>query len=159
MRFFRPWILLFALPAFADFTSEGGLGPLHIDEYKAAFGLSRRSVEYADLEPRKNIELWYGRPTRERGLLYLAKFNLESPPDLPVVSVEHFDPFLRYLECNLEHGHITFAFKYKKAFQQAIKAWSFVNQRADNKFLLLTHHDGCGTEEERHSFMWADLVV
>ena len=134
-------------------TNKLALGPLHIDEYNAAVGLSRRSIEFSDLRPKAQTKLWYGHPANENGTMVAASVVFNAPSNLPIVSVEHFESFLRRIDCEKSTGQVSFTFKYKKAFEEALKAWTFVNNGVENEFLLLANHDGCGSDQDRHPYV------
>lgn len=114
--------LLIALPVSTIF-----LRPLGIDDYEAAFGVQRRSLErHWDLEPKDQVELFYGEGNDD-GTLALAKLTLKAPPGLPIVLLERFDSLTETVDCNDDDGLVSLTFKTQDAFKRSLTAWDFVN--------------------------------
>ena len=48
---------------------------------------------------------------------------------------------------------MSLTFKSKKAFDQALRKWDFINEDEEEKFLLIANHDGCGPDDERQPYL------
>lgn len=139
--------LTFLIPTFAII-----LQPFGISHYEAAFGIQRRSItRHFDLEPKTQVELFYGEGNDD-GTLAIANITLNAPSGLPIVLLERFESLTEYVDCNGDDGHMSLTFKSEDAFRRALNAWAFVNT-GNQRFMVITNHDGCGTQYQRQIYM------
>lgn len=139
--------LPFLFPTFAII-----LQPFGINHYEAAIGVQRRSLSpHLDLEPKSQVELFYGQGNDD-GTLAVANITLAAPSGLPIVLLERFEPLTQYVDCNGDNGHMSLTFKSEGAFRRALNAWSFVNHSVQ-RFMVIANHDGCGPKYQRQGYM------
>ena len=48
---------------------------------------------------------------------------------------------------------LSLTFNSHKAYQYALQTWGFINDKADDRFLLIANHEGCGPDEKRQAYM------
>ena len=141
-------LLTAALPAFGQ-----KLLPVSIRRYEAAFGLQRRDFDHLrDFHPQAHTELVYGLDQGADKTL-VANITLQQNPGLPIVLLERFEHHAANIDCRGRSGHISLTFTSGNTFQQALKAWKYVNDHVDHQFLLIANHDGCATEDDRQPYM------
>lgn len=131
--------------------------PIHLSDWEDATGIQRRDNIHLDkFEPTWRAEMMYGYPADENKLLY-GNWTLNAPPGLRIVMLEQFNHLTETVDCKDDRGHISLTFKSKDAFDRALGAWSFVNRKSENRFLLISNHAGCGPEDGRHPYMYEIL--
>lgn len=83
----------------------------------------------------------------------MANMTLYAPNGMLMVLLEHFDHLTSTIDCQGDDGTMSLTFKSNQAYQYALKAWGYINDNADDKFLLIANHQGCGPDEERQAYM------
>ena len=51
---------------------------------------------------------------------------------------------------------MSLTFKSKAAFKHALKTWAWINQSEEKRFILIANHAGCGPDDQRQSYMYAN---
>lgn len=127
--------------------------PVNIQQYEAAFGLQRRNFDHLqDFHPQAQTELIYGLDQDEDKAL-VANITLQASPGLPLVLLERFEHLTTQVDCRGRDGHMSLTFISMDAFQQALKAWRYINNHADHQFLVIANHDGCAPEDDRQPYL------
>lgn len=141
-------LLTVALPAFAQ-----KLIPVNVRQYEAAFGLQRRDFDHLqDFHPQAQTELIYGLDQAEDRTL-VANITLQESPGLPIVLLERFEHLTADVDCRGRSGHMSLRFTSEDTFQQALKAWRYINDHVDHQFLLIANHNGCAPDDDRQPYM------
>lgn len=141
-------LLPVTLPAFAQ-----KLLPVNVRQYEAAFGLQRREFDHLqDFHPQAQTELIYGLDQAEDRTV-VANITLQQSPGLPIVLLERFEHLTTDVDCRGRSGHMSLRFTSEDTFQQALKAWRYINAHVDHQFLLIANHDGCAPEDDRQPYM------
>lgn len=136
------------LPAFGQ-----KLLPVSVQRYEAAFGLRRRDFDHLqDFYPQAHTELVYGLDQGADQTL-VANITLQQNPGLPIVLLERFEHLTADVDCRGRSGHISLTFTSENTFQQALKAWRYINDHVNHQFLLIANHDGCAPEDDRQPYM------
>lgn len=144
--------LLFTLPA-----SSQKLRPVKIRQYEAAFGLQRRDFDHLqDFHPQPHTELMYGLDQGEDKTL-VANITLKEMPGLPLVLLERFEHLTARVDCRGKSGHISLTFTSGDTFEEALKAWRYVNDHVGQQFLLIANHDGCAPEDDRQPYVSVNI--
>lgn len=78
---------------------------------------------------------------------------LHAPSGLKIVMLERFEGLTTSVDCKGDDGSMSLTFKSKKAFDQALRKWDFINEDEEEKFLLIANHDGCGPDDERQPYL------
>ena len=89
----------------------------------------------------------------EDGNFLVANMTLYAPNGMLMVLLEHFDHLTSSIDCQGDDGLMSLTFKSHRTYQYALRAWGFINAKADDKFLLIANHPGCGPDEERQAYM------
>lgn len=149
-------VLALALPAYG-FSTLGDaalqLSPINVGDWEDSIGLQRRDAEdFSHLNPKTQEQLIYGRPGDD-GQLLLANMTLHAPNGMDIVMMERFESLTKSVDCKGDDGSMSLTFKSEAAFTHALKTWSFINDAAENKFLLIANHDGCGKFDERQPYL------
>lgn len=127
--------------------------PVSIRRYEAAFGLQRRDFDHLqDFHPQAQTELVYGLDQGEDRTL-VANITLQQNPGLPIVLLERFEHLTADVDCRGRSGHISLTFSSGNTYQQALKAWRYINDHVDHQFLLIANHDACAPEDDRQPYM------
>lgn len=67
-----------------------------------------------------------------------------------IISLERFHSMLKSVQC----GNTTvLEFVDNDAFQYAIRAWNWVNEREQHRFILIADDPGCGPDDQRAPFL------
>ncbi|KAL8851804.1 MAG: hypothetical protein Q9221_003318 [Calogaya cf. arnoldii] len=128
------------------------LHPINLRDYESAIGLHRRAEDdFSQLDPGSQTQLIYGRPGDDGQLLF-ANMTLYAPSGLPIVLMERFEGLTSAVDCKGDDGVMSLTFTSKGAYDYALKIWSYINEKDDEKFLLIANHDGCGPADERQPY-------
>lgn len=84
--------------------------------------------------------------------------TLYAPNGLLMVLLEYFDNLTSSIDCEGDDGTMSLTFKSNQAYQYALQAWGYINANADDKFLLIANHQGCGPDEERQAYMCVPML-
>lgn len=126
--------------------------PVKIGHWEAANGIKRRELDrLSDCHPRPETELMYGLNQDEDSVLF-GKVSLDAPLGMPIVLLERCESLISHVDCSVD-GHISVTFRSAEAFLRVSRAWNFVNDEIDHKFLLIINHDECGSADDRHPYM------
>lgn len=126
--------------------------PLNIGQYEAATGIKRRSLDHmSDMYPQFQTQVLYAHATDHE--IHLGNITLKAPTGLPIVLSERFEPLTEYIRCDRYAGQISLTFKTANALERVLMAWRFVDYGKDERFLVVTNHDGCGSKFGRHPYM------
>ena len=79
--------------------------------------------------------------------------TLHAPNGMLMVLLEAFDHLTSTIDCQGDDGMLWLTFNSHKAYQYALQAWGFINDKADDRFLLIANHEGCGPDERRQAYM------
>ena len=71
-----------------------------------------------------------------------------------MVLLESFEHLTSAIDCNGDDGTMSLTFKSLSAYQYAVKAWEYINHKAEAKFLVIANHNGCGPDEERQPYLY-----
>ena len=80
--------------------------------------------------------------------------TLYPPNGMLLVLLEQFDHLTSAIDCQGDDGNMSLTFKSPDIFQYALKAWGSINAKANNTFLLIANHLGCGPDEQRQAYMY-----
>ena len=142
--------LSLSLPAYGVPTIPDGaliLKPVHIRDFEAASGIARRDVgDYSALDLRSNVPLAYGSED------VLANLTLYAPDGFQVAALEVFDDLTSKVDCKGDDGEMSLTMRSPEAFEQACDKWNFINEKPDEKFLLIANHKGCGPDDQRQPY-------
>jgi hypothetical protein len=128
------------------------LQPINVDAYESAVGLRPRAVtDFERLDPKTQAQLVYGTPGNDGNIL-LANMTLYAPEGKLLVSMESFEGLTSAVDCNGDDGQLSLTFNNKDAFDYAIDKWNYINEDANEKFILIANHDGCGPDGERQAY-------
>lgn len=126
------------------------LYPIHPDTYHSAVGLRVRDVtDFSRLDPTQQAQLIYGSPG-DAGTILLANMTLYAPDDTtPILLLESFDGLTKAVDCNDDDGVLSVSFNDRDAYTYAMGKWSYINEDAEQTFLLIANNAGCGPDEQR----------
>lgn len=79
--------------------------------------------------------------------------TLYAPNGMLMVLLERFDHLTTAIDCKGDDGTMSLTFNSHNAYQYALQAWGFINAKANDKFLLVANHQGCGPDEARQAYM------
>ena len=79
--------------------------------------------------------------------------TLYAQDGLPIVLLEKFDEYTSAIDCNGDDGTMSLTFKSQSAFDYALKTWSYVNKKEEDKFLLIANHEGCSPANRRQPYL------
>lgn len=82
--------------------------------------------------------------------------NLHASDGLNIVMMERFEGLTKSVDCKGDDGTMSLTFKSETAFNRALKTWNFINSAVEKKFLLIANHDGCGPDDQRQPYMYAN---
>ena len=85
--------------------------------------------------------------------MLIAHMRLHASDGMNIVLMERFEHLTKYVDCHGQDGLLSLTFKSKAAFDRALKAWSFVNEAEEIKFLLITNHEDCSPSDQRRPYM------
>ncbi|GAB1316114.1 hypothetical protein MFIFM68171_06324 [Madurella fahalii] len=89
----------------------------------------------------------------------VAKLTIETPGGTEnIVNLEMIDDMVRQVTCPSSEGEFKVAFAEEADFNDAEDIWQWVNQEADNHFLLLVGAGTCGWNTERIVYNVTDLI-
>lgn len=89
----------------------------------------------------------------ENGSLIFANMTLYAPNGMLMVLLERFDHLTTAIDCKGDDGTMSLTFNSRNAYQYALQAWRYINAKADDRFLLVANHQGCGPDEARQAYM------
>ncbi|KAL9638873.1 MAG: hypothetical protein Q9164_001280 [Protoblastenia rupestris] len=78
--------------------------------------------------------------------------NFTAPDGLQVVMMEQFETMTSAVDCKGDDGTMSVTFKSQSTYDYATERWSYINENDDDKFILITNHDGCGPQYERQPY-------
>ena len=76
-----------------------------------------------------------------------------------MVMMEHFEEHFSDYDCHEDSGRMTLNFNSKEAFKHAMESWSHVNSDANEQFIMIANHNGCGPDFERQPYMYVLKIV
>ena len=79
--------------------------------------------------------------------------TLHAPDGMNIVKLEEFDGLTKSIDCKGDDGSMSLTFKSLDIFKKALKAWDFINEAEENKFLLIANHNGCGPDDQRQPYL------
>ena len=85
----------------------------------------------------------------DSGHTVMADMTLFAPDGLQMIMMERFEGYTSTVDCNDDDGILSLTFKSQEAYEYALNTWSHINQRAEDRFILIANHDGCGQENGR----------
>ena len=132
---------------------NGTMWPFTKRDFEGATDLHSRAVEdFSHLSPQDQQRFIFGR-YQEDGKIILADLLLHASDGLNIVSMERFEPLTASVDCKGDDGAMSLTFKSEDAFKHALKEWSYINEAAKNRFLLIANHDGCGETDQRQPYL------
>ena len=84
----------------------------------------------------------------------LANMTLFMADGRQLVSMERFEGLTKKVDCD---ETMSLEFVSKAAFDYAIRAWGWVNENAEDSFVMIANHDGCGPDQERVPYSITDV--
>ena len=79
--------------------------------------------------------------------------TLYAPDGLQMIMMERFEGLTSAVDCKGDDGTMSLTFKSKDAFEHALKTWTYINEKEEDKFLLIANHDGCGPDDQRQPYL------
>ena len=95
----------------------------------------------------------YTLTTLENGNTLIADVTLYAGNEMLIVSMDEFAGLTKAVDCNDDDGKMSLTFKSSEIYDQALKTWSSINLKDDDKFLLVANHPGCGPEDDRQPYI------
>lgn len=108
--------------------------------------VSLELYNYKEHSPRLSTKI------TDNGQLLFANMTLYASDGLPIVLMERFEGLTSSVDCNGADGSMSLTFKSKAAYDYALRAWQYVNEKDDENFLLIANHGGCGPDDERQPY-------
>ena len=108
--------------------------------------VSHELYDYREHYPRLSTRL------TDNGQLLFANMTLYASDRLPIVLMERFEGLTSSVDCNGTDGFMSLTFKSKAAYDYALRAWQYVNEKDDENFLLIANHEGCSPNDERQPY-------
>ena len=84
--------------------------------------------------------------------------TLTAPKGQRMVLMEHFEDLTSNRVCHEDTGHMTLTFNSREAFKHALDSWSHIKGNANEQFIMITNHDGCGPDFERQPYMYVPKI-
>lgn len=84
---------------------------------------------------------------------------LYAPTDLPIITMEDFEGLTSLVNCNADHGSIALTFHSEEAFKFALQEWAYINERDDDRFVLIADHVSCLRDGDRQPFVFVANVI
>ena len=104
-------------------------------------------------------DVWYHLHVRaptltlsDQGQTVLAQMDLTAPDGLPIVLMEKFEQLTRKVDCNADDDILSLTFIDQRTYKYAISTWSYINEDAHKRFLLITNHASCSPADERQAY-------
>lgn len=88
------------------------------------------------------------------GQTILANMTLFAADGLRMIMMEQFEGLTKAVDCHGDDGQMSLTFNSQKAFDYALKTWSFVNEQDDYKFLLIANSADCGPDDQRQPYLY-----
>lgn len=88
----------------------------------------------------------------EHGQVHLANMTLYAPNGLMIITMEAFEGLTSKVDCKGDDGTISLTFKSQDAQDYALEKWAWINEDADQAFIMIANHDGCGPDGERQAY-------
>ncbi len=79
--------------------------------------------------------------------------TLYAPDGLMMVLLEEIDHLTSAIDCQGDKGTLSLTFHSQDAYQYALQTWGHINANAQDKFLLIANHQGCGPDEKRQPYL------
>jgi hypothetical protein len=86
------------------------------------------------------------------GGLNVAEMVLFADSDLPIVLMEAFEGLTSAVDCQGDDGQMSLTFSSAEAFSYALGSWSYIHEDAEQQFLLIANHEGCGPDGQRQAY-------
>ena len=71
-----------------------------------------------------------------------------------MVLLEYFDHLTSAIDCEGDDGTMSLTFESPSAYQYALKAWAYINDKTEDRFLVIANHKGCGPDDERQGYLF-----
>ena len=84
--------------------------------------------------------------------------TLYAPDGLQMIMMERFESLTSAVDCKGDDGSMSLTFKSKEAYDYALKTWSYINEREEDRFLLIANHEGCGPQDQRQPYLITKLT-
>ena len=89
----------------------------------------------------------------DNGQLLLANMTLYAPNGLQMIMMERFEGLTAAVDCKGDDGTMSLTFNSQQASDYAMKSWSHINEKDEDRFLLIANHAGCGPDDERQPYL------
>lgn len=142
------------VPSDETFAPPPTLLPINLDAFHTAVGIQPRAArDLTRMDPRKKASLVYGTVPKKDGSIQIANMTLYAPEEKLIVQMEAFEGMTTDVDCAGHDGELSITFTDKETFEYAVNKWSYLNEDADQEFIIIANHDGCGPENERQAYM------
>ncbi|RPB13089.1 hypothetical protein P167DRAFT_587300 [Morchella conica CCBAS932] len=140
-------------------TTTYELRPIRIDPLM--HGLNRRSEvpplqDFSRLVPSDQELMMYGIPLDD-GTFFVANLTLSAPENSRILLMEKFEGLTSNVDCSTIGDHKLSVTLVDEEVFSYIQIWSWINEREDNQFVMITNHEGCGPAAQRAVF-WVRKV-
>ena len=78
---------------------------------------------------------------------------VHAPDGMHTISMDTFESLTRKVDCQGDDGMLSMSFVSKEAYEYALRQWAWINEADDDRFILITDHDGCGPDQQRQAYM------
>lgn len=79
---------------------------------------------------------------------------LYAPTDLPIITMERFGGLTSLVNCNADDGSIALTFESEEAYKVALHEWAYINEKDDDRFVLIADHVSCLLNGDRQPFVF-----
>ena len=85
--------------------------------------------------------------------------TLYAPDGLQMIMMERFQGYTTAVDCNDDDdGIMSLTFASQSAYDYALRTWSSINEKEQDKFLLIANHPGCSPVDQRQPYLLVVLV-
>lgn len=100
--------------------------------------------------------MMYGIPLDD-GTFFVANLTLHAPENSRILLMEKFEGLTSAVDCSTIGDHKLSITLIDEDVFSYIQIWSWINEREDNQFVMITNHEGCGPAAQRAVF-WVRKV-